>query len=63
LILRQAQDELRRQALARLLYPTRTKRKKGRIMSNIKAQGSNPKIKVKAQVEVKVKETEFLTLA
>jgi hypothetical protein len=32
-------------------------------MSNIKAQGSNPKIKVKAEVEVKVKETEFLTLA
>jgi hypothetical protein len=32
-------------------------------MSNVKAQSSNPKIKVKAEDEVKVKETKFLALA
>jgi hypothetical protein len=39
------------------------KKRMGRPMSNIKAQSSNSKIKVKAEVEAKVKEIEFLTLA
>jgi hypothetical protein len=49
--------------ILRPLTPPTRRGLRGTFRSNVKAQGSNPKIKVKAEDEVKVKETKFLALA